>query len=159
MNIFVLDADYRKAAKAMCDKHVPKMVLETAQLLSTANIVFGRPAPYKLTHKNHPCAVWTREARENYQWLWLYGCALADEYTYRFGKVHKSEAVIESLRQSPVPAAEDFGGTPFAQCMPDQYRGPDPVEAYRRFYKAEKAYFAKWERGRRAPDWWLDSRG
>jgi len=36
MNIFFLDRDPYKAALALCDKHVPKMLLESTQMLSTA---------------------------------------------------------------------------------------------------------------------------
>ena len=65
MNIFVLDNDPFKAAEYQCDKHVVKMVLETAQLLCSAH----ETAPYKRTHYNHPCAIWTRSSLSNYMWL------------------------------------------------------------------------------------------
>jgi len=62
MNIFFLDFDTEKCAKYHCDKHVVKMILETAQLLCGTHWVIGSEAPYKLSHKNHPCAIWTRES-------------------------------------------------------------------------------------------------
>lgn len=153
MNIFVLDSDPIQAARMLCDKHIPKMVLETAQLLCTVYSHYDHPTPYKPTHRNHPCAVWTRTSRSNYTWVWLHGCALGDEYTHRYGKVHKSSAIIESLRTPPIELIE-HDMTPFAQCMPDEYRGPNAVEAYRRYYMGDKSRFAKWERNCAAPYWW-----
>ena len=37
MNIFVLDKDPHIAAQMHCDRHVPKMIVESAQMLSTAH--------------------------------------------------------------------------------------------------------------------------
>ena len=37
MNIFVLDEDPTIAAQMQCDKHVVKMIVESAQMLSTAH--------------------------------------------------------------------------------------------------------------------------
>ena len=38
--------------------------------------------------------------------------------------------------------------------MPDEYKDDDYVTAYRKYYKGDKAYFAKWEKGRQQPEWW-----
>jgi hypothetical protein len=46
------------------------------------------------------------------------------------------------------------GLTPFALAMPEEYQSEDPVKAYRDYYKADKSYFAKWDKGAPAPDWW-----
>ena len=59
MNIFILDKDPKTAAEYHCDKHVLKMILETAQMLCTAHWETGGQAPYRATHKNHPCTKWT----------------------------------------------------------------------------------------------------
>ena len=45
--------------------------------------------------------------------------------------------------------------TPYAQAMPDQLKSANAIDAYRRYYIMEKAYFAKWERGREKPDWFV----
>ena len=153
MNIFILDKDPVTSARMACDTHASKMVLETAQLLCATHSHFGYPAPYKPTHRNHTCTVWVRASRANYLWLWRFGCAQSDEFEFRRGKRHKSSAVIKALH-TPPPEITGDELTPFAQCMPDEYRGPDPVEAYRRFYKADKASFATWNWGRQAPEWW-----
>ena len=59
MNIFVLHRDPKIAAQMSCDKHVVKMILETAQMLSSAARAKGAWAPYKQTHKKHPCTLWS----------------------------------------------------------------------------------------------------
>lgn len=152
MNIFVLDTDPVKAAQAQCDAHCVKMVLESAQLLCSAFPV-GLP-PYRRTHYNHPCAVWTRESAGNFLWLAWHGLALADEYTYRYGKIHKSREVIDwCLLYHRTAALPDKGLTPFALAMPDEYKRSDPVEAYRAYYRGAKADIATWKH-RAAPEWW-----
>jgi hypothetical protein len=173
VNIFVLSFKPEQAARALCDKHVPKMLLETAQLLCSP--FEPGTAPYKRTHYNHPCAVWARESQQNYAWLLLYGDYLADEYTQRFGKKHKSKQVLQwclghcrnlhpgewAMGSVAIIAMWRRTGklwrmmcTPFVQAMPEQYRHSNPVTAYRAYYIGEKARFAKWERGRNPPPWW-----
>lgn len=152
LNIFVLDRDTETCARYHADRHVVKMILESAQMLCTVLNENGLPAPYRPTHRHHPCTLWAGRSLSN--WLWLRGLALAlnDEYRYRFesGRDHASAEVARSLPQPPIP---DRGLTEFAQAMPDRYRVPaDPVEAYRRFYIGEKAAFAAWTR-RPVPDW------
>ena len=69
MNIFVLHKDPKIAAQMACDKHVIKMILETAQMLCTAARTKGAWAPYKQTHKKHPCTLWAAATKAN--WVWL----------------------------------------------------------------------------------------
>ena len=132
MNIFILDEDPSVAAQYHCDKHVVKMVLETAQMLSAALINNGIEAPYKLTHKNHPCTLWVGESRSNYVWLRELGLRLGEEYTFRYGKRHKSHLVIESMPE--YLDIEDIGLTKFALAMPDEFKSDNPVESYRNYY-------------------------
>lgn len=117
----------------LCDQHVVKMTLETAQLLCSTH----DKAPYKRTHYSHPCAIWTRASSANYMWLCAYGRAVAAEYTYRFGKQHASEVVIRWAAANR-PRCVRAELTPFAQAMPEQYRGDCAVAAYKRYYVAEK---------------------
>lgn len=154
MNIFALDADARAAAEAQCDRHVVKMVLETAQMLCSA--FDDGIAPYKRTHANHPCSVWARQTAGNFLWLVEHGDALADEYRFRYGREHASRGVIHWCVQHFDLAHVDHSDelTPFAQAMPEQFRRPDPIAAYRAYYLGSKVRFAAWQRGRLAPDWW-----
>ena len=151
MNIFVLDKDPEIAASMMCDKHVVKMILETAQMLCTVAASKGHDVPYRPTHKSHPCTVWAGLSRSNWAWLLLHGHALCDEYTRRYGKTHKSLSVIGHCAQLDLEFDTD-ALTPFAQAMPPQYRANCPVVAYRNYYHGEKAHFATWKTS--APDWW-----
>lgn len=152
MNIFVLDLNPIKAAKYHNDRHCVKMILETTQLLSTAlpHLEKGRVGPYKSTHTNHPCSVWARECRGNYHWLWKLGVALCKEYTHRYGRVHRCEPHLENLRLSKRVSKKI---TPYAQAMPERYRLPNVVTAYRAYYMGEKRHLAKWT-NRKKPCWW-----
>lgn len=139
MNIFILDEDPYQAAKMLCDKHVVKMCLETAQIMSTIN-----GGPYKSTHEKHPCVLWASETIGNYRWLAKHGIGIAREYFARFGKVHKSEEVILAL-EWPVLSLPTGSLTPFVLAMPDVFKSEDPVESYRNYYMTKKD-FCKWTR-------------
>jgi hypothetical protein len=153
MNIFFLDFDVKKCAEYHCDKHVVKMILETAQLLCSAHHVTGSTAPYKLSHKNHPCSIWVRESLSNYLYLCELGLALGEEYTYRYGKKHKSIEVIEwCLSNRPNIHDVDFTTPPLA--MGDEYKiGNDVIESYRNYYKGAKSGIVSWK-NREVPKWY-----
>lgn len=154
MNIFVLDTDTKKCAKYHNDKHVVKMILEYAQLLCGAHHMTESKyeIPYKLSHKNHPSAIWTRECVENYIWLCDLGLDLCEEYTYRYGKRHKSQDIIEwALVHKPkIKTNNDI--TPFALAMPDECKIGDAVESYRTYYMVDKRKIANWK-NRETPEW------
>jgi hypothetical protein len=144
MNIFVLDLDPKKCAQYHCDKHVVKMIVETAQLLSTAHHVNGTQSGleghwYKKTHVNHPCAIWARKSKDNYDWLCDLGLELCFEYEVRYGKVHKTTNMMASLRDNYPNYFRDKYMTQRPLCMPNQYKQSDPVLAYRDYYKNEKS--------------------
>jgi hypothetical protein len=145
MNIFVLDLHPEIAAQMLFDKHIVKMALETAQILSTIN-----GGPYKPTHQKHPCTLWAGAFRDNYDWLVKHGIGICNEYTYRYGKTHKCEEIIYAL-QVPLNTLNS-GESDFALAMPNEYKNADPVKAYREYYKS-KASFANWTK-RPAPEWW-----
>lgn len=144
MNIFVLDFDPKVAASFLIDRHASKMLLETAQLLCTTSNLIGIEAPYKTTHKNHPCSVWVRASQDNWLWAVEHGLGIAAEYTKRYGKVHKSEDIIQWCFDNP-PYLPDIGLTPFALAMPDEYKVDCPVESYRGYYRDAKADIATWK--------------
>lgn len=158
MNIFVLSLVTKLCARYHANKHVIKMILESAQLLCSAHIVLdnvnnieGIPL-YKLTHKNHPSAKWARESSENYKWLYDLFYELCQEYTFRYGKVHMCETkfidilvfVPKNITKGPM--------TSFALAMPDEFKVEDPVESYRNYYKMEKRHLCKWTK-RPVPEW------
>ena len=155
MNIFVLDYSPAKAAEYHCDKHVVKMILESAQLMSTAHHHFGSPLSselYKPSHQNHPCAIWVCKTHENYNWLFELFDHLCQEYTRRYKRVHKTQGLMKFL-QYPPERMPGTWATPFVQCMPEECKRRDPVEAYRAYYKAHKASMAVWAHSTQ-PEWW-----
>jgi hypothetical protein len=154
MNIFLLDLDVRKCAQYHVDKHVVKMTLEVSQLLCGVHHVSGGdPAniPYKLSHKNHPCSIWSRESLSNYLYLCELGLELCKEYTHRYEKRHKSQDVIEWCMVHK-PNISDIGLTEPAKAMPDEYKTNSVVESYRNYYMGAKSGFAVWKK-REKPFW------
>lgn len=173
MNIFFLDQNPKKAAEYHCDKHVVKMILETAQLLSTAHRILDgtlvkvgtkkhykhsdnikEESLYKATHLNHPSAIWVRESIENYSWAYHLFMYLSDEYEKRYNKQHKSWLKLRHLLLIPPKNLSNRIPTPVPLAMPDEYKSKDPVAAYRTYYKEDKAYMAKWEKLVNTPSWW-----
>lgn len=151
MNIFFLDSDPKVCATYHNDKHVVKMILETAQLLCGVHWVIGGEAPYKLSHKNHPCSIWVRSSLENYLWLCELGLELCKEYSYRYGKKHKSQQIIEwCIIHKPNIPDIPFQVPPKA--MPDIYKVDDVSQSYRNYYMGEKRDFSKWK-NREVPLW------
>jgi hypothetical protein len=141
MNIFVLDESPSVAAEYHMDVHVVKMILETAQMLSTAHRILdhipdGETALYKKTHVNHPCAVWARENSENYLWAFTLYLSLCDEYTYRFGKIHKTDRQLtEILCELPKNIPRSTSKTKFALAMPEEFKYDDAIKSYRSYYQ------------------------
>ena len=152
MNIFILDYDIEKCAKYTCDKHCVKMILESAQMLSTACRLSGLDVGYKACYKNHPCGIWTRASLSNWLWLRKLVIELNGEWKRRFNhkQNHKSFEVVMSL---PYPKIKDYGLTPFAQAMPDVYKNKDAVNAYRNYYMGDKRHIAYWKNGK--PFWYI----
>lgn len=154
MNIFVLDKDPKKAARMQADKHCVKMVLESAQLLSSAHWMTGGEAHYRLTHKNHPCSKWVRESMNNYLWLCQHALELCNEYTRRYGRTHKSEPIIIDMCMNPPNFLEEKGLTEFPLAMPDDVKTPgDPVKSYRDYYMKYKKDIVKWNHSKK-PNWY-----
>lgn len=162
MNIFFLNWNPRKAAEYHCDKHVVKMIIETAQLLYTAHWVLETPNmplnSYKITHKNHPSAIWARESLANYLWLCSLGWWLCKEYQFRYNndkkqKIHKTEAHIVWLLNNH-PKLSKINMTPPKLAMPDEYKMSDPIESYQKYYieaKLKKKGIVKYTK-REAPE-------
>jgi hypothetical protein len=157
MNIFVLDKNPFIAAKFHINKHVPKMIVESAQMLSTAHHILDgeKLGIYKISNKNHPCSLWVRQSKSNYEWLFDLALGLVEEYKIRYGnKHHKTEDVLINLT-SPPDSIESLGLTEFAQAMPDAYKNPCAVTAYRTYYMYDKRSFAAWKTQK--PYWWKDA--
>lgn len=160
MNIFFLDMDPKLCAQQHCDKHVVKMILESAQLLSNAHHMLDgdqviKPI-YKLTHKNHPSAVWVRKSKSHYLWLWSLLRELCEEYTHRYEKIHKveREGLLYVLADAPKNIPNIGWQTDPTPAMPDEYKVESAIQSYRNYYKGAKKSFATWK-NRAAPGWFL----
>lgn len=144
MNIFFLSRSPKQAARLHCDKHVVKMIIETAQLLYSSHWVLNPEGlnenAYKIAHKNHPCAIWVRQSISNYMWLASLGYWLCKEYQYRYGeqKIHKSEAHIIWLLNNPPKSIPNTDFTAPALAMPDEYKKEDLIESYKLYYIESK---------------------
>ena len=179
MNIFVLDMNPKTAAQLQCDKHVVKMIVESAQMLSTAHrmldgYVEKRPSKsgktmvnywvhpkqemedvlYKAVHHKHPCTVWTQESVYNYRWHYDHFCALLEEYTYRYGKIHSSEKLKYWLVKPP----KNIPHVPFTEFklamkhQPQCMHEGETVRSYREYYKTKKYFNMMWSK-RGVPEW------
>lgn len=154
MNIFILDSNPELCAQYHCDKHVVKMITETAQLLCSAYYYTGESdlSPYRLAHHNHPCAIWVRQSSANWWWLWWLGYFLYEEYRYRYGnRMHKAGEVIKGLKFAP-PSLPEVDMTFPALAMPSYCKTNDPIESYRNYYRGEKQHLMQYTK-REIPYW------
>ena len=147
VNIFVIDEDPFVAAMMDCQR-VPKMIVETAQMMACAVLRHGateaqmpltkKGTPYRGGYANHPCSKWAGDCRENFHWLAKHGIELCREYEQRFGKNHVSRKAIVKMGLVGLTLIPENGSmTPFAQAMPDEFKHDDAVVAYRRYYKSK----------------------
>lgn len=175
MNIFYLNKDPKVCAEQHVDKHCVKMILEYAQLLSTAHRVIdgdlveglsqsGRKKKlwvlrdereksiYAATHINHPSAIWTRQSDENYDWLYVLWRELMSEYKYRYMKNHATERLILQLRKKPFGITKGVFTQP-TPAMPDEYKVfGDSIKSYQNYYNGDKRRMFSWK-NRQIPDW------
>ena len=155
------------SVKMHCDKHVVKMVIEYAQLLSTAHRMLdgtqwidassGRRIKrwrldnycmdgvlYKASHINHPSAIWVRQNNSQYQYMYNMFENLCEEYTYRYGKIHMTDSklrqlLVDSPKNIPIGSFQEP-----PQCMPYYCKQSNAVDGYKTYYREEKKGFAKW---------------
>ena len=161
MNIFYLSSCPQEAAESHNDKHCVKMILEYAQMLSTAHRVLDgenvHPDLYKIAHKNHPSTIWTRSSKQHYDWLFRLFRMLRAEYTLRYSngefKVHKTWDKLGKILETAPKNIVDNGWIDPPQCMPDHCKKPDTIDAYRNYYLTEKASFSTWNYSKQ-PTWW-----
>jgi hypothetical protein len=154
MNIFYINEDPIIAAQELADDHIRKMQIESAQMCCTAHWETGTEAPYKRAHWNHPSTKWVRESIQHYNWLVEHGLEICDQFTKRYGKLHKTQSVLEWLKQNK-PQISDNGFTPPPQCMPEEFRMEDTIEAYKNFYINDKIKIKKltYNKLNNKPEW------
>jgi hypothetical protein len=153
MNIFYLDKDPKQSVKYYVDRHITKMQLETAQILCSNIRYYGKEAPYKKTHVNHPSTIWARQSKSNFKYLIRLGLEICKEYTYRYGKIHKSQSVIEWVENNIPEELPDLPFTEPTPAMPEKYIiNNDSVASYRNYYLHEKTHLFSWN-NRKIPFW------
>ena len=174
MNIFVLHSDPTKAARMHCDTHCSKMILESAQMLSTAaHFASGKlkivekangKKGYHISgtlsgiygvdvrHVFHPCTLWTLSSRSCAEWLLELAEELHTEKLFRTNRGHKSIDVVRKCRKH-ILRLEDAGLIKHALAMPDRHKCASVVTSYRSTYIHEKAHLLEYTR--RDPPAWL----
>lgn len=191
MNIFCLDVSPVKSAQLQCDRHVVKMIVESGQMLSTTHRLLDgtevreakttstgkvrsvkvwhimsdpirNKSLYAVTHPNHPCTLWTRQSSANYRWHYEHFCALCNEYTHRYGRVHATDAKLRELLATPPNNLPEGPLTPFVLCMgsrPECIDEADPVGSYKKFYMTKQGDFKMAWTKREVPEWfnWLNA--
>lgn len=151
MNLFVPSPSIEISVESLDDKRVVKMVLETAQVLSTAIRLHDPETTmpvYKMTHKNHPVSIWVRRTHDNYKYTLDYFVKICNEYTHRFGKVHKSQSLLPyfvEFYKNLAWSSADSGQTPFANCT--EFKEDEVHLAYK------KTLSNKWKNDKIKPRW------
>lgn len=179
MNIFYLNHDTKQCAEYHVDRHVTKMVLEYAQLLSTAHRVLdgvstigltstGRKKTsfvlsdardailYSATHINHPSAIWVRQSDKNYDWLFSLFQALMTEYTYRYGKTHACSKLEMFLARIPNNIPQKPFTEPTPAMPPELKVTGNSIASYKNYYIQSKQHLASWQgktNSRPVPQW------
>ena len=158
VQLFILDENPRKAAICLCDKHLRKMCLENAQILSSVmfNWHLSRlPAMPKPYNPQHP-VIKKIDNQAKLNWVLIYNLALHREYVYRFGKPHAYSALapeyIRLLYRRGV-AADDLS---FALVFKDfSSASSDTVTAYRQYYCYKKRAMKDFSYTKRTQPAWL----
>lgn len=159
MNIFFLSDDPQQSARWLVDKHM-KMLLETCQMLCTTYHLQGIEAPYRKTHVEHPSTKWVRASSDNFLWAIEHAYAISKEYTERYGKIHKSLAVLDWCELNSWRLGFDTKDLqPFAIAIKDsaicrtlpEFDTNDVVNCYRLFYKYDKSHLHFWKQNK--PEW------
>jgi len=182
MNIFYLDKDPIVAAEMSCDKHVCKMIIESAQMLSTAHRIldgkeyYGKTANgrkikrwthsdenldkslYLASHVKHPSTIWVMQSAYNYYWLYKHMMALNDQFKLRYKKsvdhmtVQKLGVILKNV---PKNISLSIIGNEPTPAMPDECKVPgDSVASYRKYYIMKKVSFATWRSPSKMPEWY-----
>ena len=141
MNIFVLDESPKTSARMLCDCHLRKMCVETAQILSGVmlrrgmTLLNGMPKPQNI---NHPVIV-SADNDTTINWVLSYNYGLHLEYISRFGNPHAFAGISAEYFSALWINCGDFCCTNLAKCCGDlDVADLDIVTAYRKYYTEVK---------------------
>lgn len=181
MNRFIIEQSPQDCARSHCDKHVVKMIVEEAQMLSTVHRILDgelemRPSKsgkrltkywklnddredtlYRPVHMHHPCTVWSAKTLGNYRWSYALLENLCEEFTYRYGKVHSTQTkLLDTLSHAPQNIPKDLEVTPAPLAMgsnPECIDHDDVIGSYRKFYMTKQYRFSMTWKNRPVPEW------
>jgi hypothetical protein len=144
MNIFYTHASAEVCALDHSNRHCIKMILEYAQMLSTAHRKLDghrwadEQGLMKSTHENHPCTFWVEQSTYHYKWLfdmWVY---LLYQYRTTYGRNHKVESLMPALVNTPYNMVKRG----FKPCYPvgdvELAKQIKDVKLYYRYYLIQK---------------------
>ena len=162
MNLFILDRMPSIAAQFNNDAHVRKIILEAIEMMGYA-YDDGDFKPWPWLHKtgrhvNHPMSIWVRDTRQNFDWTLQHAYALCEEFTFRFGKIHKCQAHLDWIASNlPLDNLPSLFQTDWPRCFAEYKQSielsDNAVFDYRRYYMIAKRHLAKWTR-RGEPEWY-----
>lgn len=161
MNIFATDSNALSCATYHTDKHIIKMPLEMAQMVSFVyhnKDLWDRSIPQLLmsnstTHIKHPCSIWVKQNLSNFIWSCELGIKMVEEYRFRYNsQKHERCLLIFEWALDNLPEIEINLMTPFAKAMPEEYKVDCSIESYRNYYKFGKTELHQWTK-RKKPDW------
>jgi len=156
MNLFYLDHDVKRCAQAHVDRHIVKMPIESAQALCTVmRVDCGIDYGYKSAYVNHPVVRWVAKSTNNFLYLHKLGLALCDEYTYRYGRTHATEAVLLGMAPHMNRVMQMLNRIPFTEppkTVSADLKELPTVEANRQYYIRVKSRLFAWK-NRKPPVW------
>ena len=164
VNFFYLDKDPIKCAKYYCNKHILKIPIEIAQILSKIHYELKSKIDYSKIYQNSTVVkntlgpyCWIKESLDNYYWATQLGLELINEYKFRYNKIeHKTECILQYLYENP-PNLPKNGETKFIGTNKYdmfQYISNDPIICARYNYAEMKCITDKWNKDG-PPDWFI----
>jgi len=162
VNFFYLDEDPKKCAKYYCNRHILKIPIEIAQILSKIHHELNSNIDYSKIYKNALVVkntigpyCWIKESLHNYIWACTLGLELINEYKFRYNKTeHKTECILQFLFDNQ-PKLPNIGKTKFKGTNKYdmfQYISDDPIICARYNYAEMKCINDKWNKDG-PPDW------
>ena len=174
MNIFATDENPIIAARNLCDKHINKMIVESAQMLANGFSLErlaqddvprnqkGEPRTHG--YPKHPCTLWTYETTGNMDWLCSHALEMGNERRYRWpdrakhfsldfiswcrDNIYDSLAPVGELTDFAVAISEDMN----CRKRVENFNDLSSIDKYRFYYKHDKE-FAEWTK-RTRPNWY-----
>jgi len=165
VNFFYLDTDPKKCAQYYCNKHIVKIPIEIAQILSKIHYQLNSGIDYDKIYKDSLVVkntlgpyLWAIESLDNYIWTCNLGLELINEYKFRYNKkTFKTEIVLETLLNN-LPNLPKIGITKFIgtnQFDMFQFVSNDPIICSRYNYCEMKCNNDIWT-NRTKPYWFED---